>query len=103
MKLALALLAVTWAAQDDELLNDYVDMMMRQASGESDVAGTDLDEAIQAKHGHGPHGHGPHGHTPPRHWPHRHNPHRHNPHRHWPHRHTPYPTPFPTPHPCDNG
>merc|ERR1719446_754380 len=69
--------------------------MMRQASGESDVSGTDLDEAIQAKHGHGPH----------RHSPHRHNPHRHTPYpTPFPTRYpTAYPTPYPTTHPCISG
>merc|ERR1719231_1153917 len=100
MKLTLALLVVgALAAPADEEHNDYVDMMMRMAEGESQTTEeTSLDEAIEAKHGHSPHGHNPHGH-----WPHGHNPHRHNPHRHNPHRHTPFPTPFPTPHPCDNG
>ena len=53
---ALSLLAAEAAdgvlAGGDDVLDDYVEMMMRQASGEQ-AAGveSDLDEAIQAKHG----------------------------------------------------
>jgi len=108
--------------EDQDLLDEYVELMMRQSTGEEATEESDLDEAIQAKHGHGPHGHhghwphGHHSHRPHGHNPHGHNPHshhthsphshhRHSPHyhhRHSPHVHTPYPTPYPTTFPTSS-
>merc|ERR1719230_924183 len=93
MKLILCLFALAAAAQQDALVDDYVNMMMDRVESGTGVEAADFDEAVSAKgHGHGPHGHNPHGH-----WPHRHNPHRHCPHNHYyyatghnPHRHCPH-------------
>ena len=43
----LATAAATAVTQDQEILDEYVDLMMRQSTGEEDTEETDLDEAIQ--------------------------------------------------------